>query len=289
MDAKAHGAVLYAEASKLPAPFVAVLHDDDWWGTNHIGNGLSQLEANPDAVAYWSTSFLVEGESSWFVRCWNISCWMAAGFPPLSKVAKLNRKQAALACIGSAAAHYSSLLAQKNVLVQAFSEVTRMGNLLDNDRLVFLELARRGSLLVNFVPEVFVRKHATQQQRLFSSTKHREHGGTTTRAVLKFCEEEGIDVMGEFAKLYDSCPVPAFRSDLMDVIAAGVMDELRRHDARGVASLLRRHRNAKWYAQQWCPPIFWEAAGQIKAALQNRSRSGPSPAAYTAPLQRKVS
>lgn len=194
---------------------------------------------------------------------------MAAGFPPINSVVKMDCKQAAVACLGSAAAHYSSLIAEKRALVSAFGVVSEGGNLLDNDRLLFLELARRGPLLVNLVPEVFVRFHTAQEQQSFSARSYRGHAGATTRAILQFCEGEGIDVVAEFERLHRECPIPEDRPKLFNAIAPGVMRELRRSHPEAVSRIARRHWNGKWLARQLCPSFLWEAARLRKTALRD--------------------
>ncbi len=267
-----HGVAIFNEARNLPGKYVAVLHDDDWWGNNHLLNGLHHLEASSAAVAYWSSSFLVDGEASWFRRNWNIACWLASGFGALNEVAKLDARGAALACLGSAPAHYSSLIAEKHAVAEAYSEVAKTGRLLDNDRLLFLALAKRGAVLVNLVPEVFIRQHQAQDQLSFSSASYREQAAASTRAVLEFGREQGIEPVKDFVRLYEECPIPRYRAELMEAIAPGVLDEMRRYDATSTDRLMRLHRRPKWLAQQLVPPLFWETAREMKSSLQ-RARS----------------
>ncbi len=258
-----HGMALFAEAGTLPNQHVAILHDDDWWGINHLATGLNELEKNPDASSYWSSSYLVYGESSWYVQCWNETCWIAKGFPPLTEVAKLDRREAALACVGSGPAHYSTVIAYKDALCESFLEVVKTGNLFDNDRLLFLEFAKRGPVLVNFVPEVFVRQHPAQEQRSFSLAASSEHIAAATRAVLEFCKKEGVDVLSEFERLYAECPVVPYRRHMTGTFDERVVDELVRQRSMPLLRLRRPKKNIKWVFRQLCPPIGWQAARRL--------------------------
>ncbi len=74
------------------------------------------------------------GERSWIYQCWNVTSWIAAEYPPLDSVVKMTRN-AALACITSGPAAYSSLIARKEALPEPFSMVAWGGNLFDHDRL----------------------------------------------------------------------------------------------------------------------------------------------------------
>lgn len=254
-----HGLSLFQEAVHLPAKYVAILHDDDWWGINHLAAGLSALERDGESLAYWSASFLVHGECSWYLQCWNESVWIATGFQSLTEVAKLDRKQAGLACISGGAAHYSSLIAEKQTLLECFRDVAATGNLFDNDRLLFLEMAKRSPVLVNLVPEVFVRLHPAQDQSSFSFQESSEHVAAATRTVLEFCKDEGIDVVREFDRLYEVCPVESYRPYITATFDTRVRLELQRHNAMPADRFPKPARNATWFAREICPPVCWRA------------------------------
>lgn len=258
-----HGLALFSEAADQSSEHVAILHDDDWWGVHHLATGLAELERDEAAVAYWSASFLVQGESSWYLQCWNESVWIATGFQSVNQIARLNRKQAALACVGGGPAHYSTLITRKESLRDCFSEVAKTGNLFDNDRLLFLELAKRGPLLVNLVPEVFVRLHQGQDQSAFSFAESSDHIAAATRSVLAFCKDEGIDVLREFERLSEECPVENYRYSLTGTFDTRVALELQRQNAMPRLSLPRPRRTAKWFIHQVCPPVGWRAARQL--------------------------
>ncbi len=263
LGALEHGVALFSEARSLPNRHVAILHDDDWWGINHLSTGLNELEKHSDALVYWSASFLVYGESSWYLQCWNETCWIAKGFPPVTEVAKLNRREAALACVGSGPAHYSTVIAHKDALCESFLEVAKTGNLFDNDRLLFLEFAKRGPILVNFVPEVFIRQHPAQDQRLFSPPNSNQQIAAATRAVLEFCKTEGVDVISEFERLYNECPVIPYRRHMTGTFDERVIDELVRQRAMPLLRLRTPKKTFKWVVRQLCPPLGWEAARRL--------------------------
>ncbi len=266
-----HGIALFTEAASLTQEYTAILHDDDWWSPHHLANGLAQLGRHQDVSAYWSTSYLVHGESSWLIQCWNESCWIASGFAPLTDVAKLDSKQAALACVGSGPAHYSSLIAEKHALAENFQVVAKTGNLHDNDRLLFLEFARHGPLLVNFIPEVFVRQHPAQDQRSLSYAESSKHISAATDIVLEFCREQGLDVLEEFARLDRECPIPAYRPYLTGTFDPRIRVDLHQRNLLPPVVSLEEPRNSKWLAKKITPPLVWSAMREVKMVL---SRSG---------------
>lgn len=271
-----HDALLFAEARALTAPYVAVLNDEDWWGSDHIANGVNHLGTQPEATAYWASSFVVHGESSWFMDCWNMSCWVVTGFGAIDEVAELGLKEATLACLGSAPASRSSLIAEKHALAESFHETTKIGNPLDKDRLLFLELARKGPTLVNLVPEVFVRRHTVQDQRTPSPKGSSDDTGAVTRRILQLCEEQAINVAEEFERLYDECPLPAYRPHLVKMFDQPLIQGIRRKKRMPLLRLRRSKKNMKWMIRQLCPPIGWQAARRLYrfAKPHNPDRNG---------------
>ncbi len=283
-----HCAALLSEIRDVSNPYLAILHDDDWWGSNHIANGLEAFKEHPDAVAYWATSFLLYGESSWFLQCWNESCWIVSGFKPVTEVAKLDLKQAALACVGSGPAHYSSLIGKTTEVTSGLLEVIKTRNLHDNDRLLFLDLAKRGPLLINFVPEVFVRQHPRQDQKTLTVEQSTEHVAAATRAILDFCNKQEIDIVAEYGRLYEECPVPSFRPYLIGTMDPRVVQDLMRLNSLPLPQLVQPHQLPpppplpppepppppanllKRIARQLCPPFVWNTASIGKNLLLAR-------------------
>lgn len=266
-----HGVELFSRPEATRARYIAILHDDDWWGAHHLADGLAALEQHPDAPAYWSTSFLVNGEASWFHQCWNESCWVAAGFPPTAEVVRLDSRQAALACLGSGAAHFSTLIARKEALGESFRAVADTGNLHDSDRLLFIELSRRGPLLMNFVPQVFIRQHPAQDQRQLSFRQSSDHVAAATRLVLDYCRELGLNINEEFTKLYEECPLETYRAYMLGTFDPRATSELRRIGALPLPHLLQRTRGPKWLLYQICPHGVWAAARVVKNAMRKRA------------------
>ncbi|MBA2623459.1 MAG: glycosyltransferase family 2 protein [Chthoniobacterales bacterium] len=203
-----HTLLLFQEAAQRSAEFVAVQHDDDWWSPEHIRLGVAQLEQNPEALAYWAASFMVYSERSWIFQCWNVTSWIAAEYPPLDSVVKMDKKTAALSCITSGPASYPSLIGRKAALAEAFVPVVQTGNLFDHDRLFFLQLAERGPLLVNLTPQVYVRHHAARDQKVMGEDKAAQHIAAATDMVLEFCQRHGVDVKNELERRCQTCPMP---------------------------------------------------------------------------------
>ncbi|MBA2524181.1 MAG: glycosyltransferase family 2 protein [Pyrinomonadaceae bacterium] len=262
-----HGVSLFEGLDNSSSPYVAILHDDDWWGTNHIFNAFNELEKHPDAVAYWASSYYMHGEASWIMHCWNMTSWVASGFAPMTEIARLDRKQAALACVGSGPAHYSTLLARRKPLLAAADRVAKTANAHDSDRLFFLELARLGPLLLNLVPEVFIRQHPTQDQLSLSFEESNKHIAAATRLVLDFCKQEGIDIIQEFSRLYQECPVPELRRYLFGMFDRRVVAELRRQNALPAELSRQREGKAAWWVEQLSPPVCRAAAARIREIM----------------------
>ncbi|HEV3410402.1 MAG TPA: glycosyltransferase [Chthoniobacterales bacterium] len=202
-----HIELLFREALALPNEFVAMLHDDDWWAPLHIAAGVEQLQQNPDATAYWAAAFMVEGERSWISHIWNVTAWIAAEYPPLDSVVKMDRKTAALTCVNSGPGAYASLIGPKEVLAETFAALAESANPHDHDRLFFLELAKRGPVLVNLTPQVYVRAHPARDQHTMGEDQAARHIAAATEQVLDLCAELGVDVEREWEHRCETFPM----------------------------------------------------------------------------------
>ncbi len=200
----AHGESLIWESK---GKYIAVLHDDDWWADTHLALALGYLERMPDVGSYWSSFLWVDGESSWMTFSDLTSlCWAASGFPPVTTAWSLDAKRAALACLLGTPVHYSTLLVQSDIYRQSYSAVREQANPFDNDRLLFMECAKHGRVIINPTPQALYRQHSGQDWRTFTSGERRSWVEKTAVAILDFCDSNGVNVSNWLCSILDDCP-----------------------------------------------------------------------------------
>ena len=273
-DALTQRAALLKKAQSFQQPYIAILHEDAWWGPDHLANALGELQRNAETRAYWTTAFCVHGERSWVAMCWSISCWVASGFKPLGEVVTFDAERSALAAYASAPLHQSGVVAQADALIDAFSASARWPTLVDNDRLLFLELARGGAQRIRLVPEIFVR-HVAKDRWFFSPEGTADDVRIATQAALDFCREHGVDAVCALERLADECPFPAWRNCLHEIIDPAALEFLRARNALPFYKPYTEPRNAKWLARQACPPLLWGLAQSLRENMRGTRGSIP--------------
>jgi len=145
-------------------PWMAVLHDDDWWAADHLEVALRSLEAHPECNAFFSSYLEIKegeppvvGDSVWRV-------WVAGGEDFRPPILHLRFPQALAANLLSTSFLYSSLVAKTAVFSSAYDEVVRQKNSFDNDRMLPMLLADPGGLMYSTIPTAVIRRHPGQDQ-----------------------------------------------------------------------------------------------------------------------------
>jgi len=183
---------------EVETEFIAILFDDDWWGPDHIANGARYCREERGLGCYFSAYFMVEGERSRLSTHATTEFWFGAGFPSLEADWKLNLADAVSACLVDPPCTYSSMIAPLDKLKNAYRTQLKIGNPYDSDRLMTLELAKQGLLVVNPIPEVFVRFHPGQDKNRFSRDDVKRFKSMSIMHLLSICHEHNIDVGREF-------------------------------------------------------------------------------------------
>ena len=194
-DAKRGFALMLKE---VESKFIAILFDDDWWAPNHIANGAKYCAAEPSFSCYLSAYFMVEGERS-LLRCHpTMEFWFGAGCPSLETDWKLTLSDTAAACLVDVPCTYSSMIAPLENIEKAHVASLKVGNQYDSDRIVTLELAKQGPIIVNPTPEVFVRFHPGQDKNRFSADSVKRFKRMSIEHLLSICRQHNINLGREF-------------------------------------------------------------------------------------------
>ncbi len=167
-------------------PWMAMLHDDDWWAPDHVEVALRNLEAQPGRGAFYS-SYLeitagdppVVGDSVWRV-------WVAGGEDFRPPILQLGFPQSLVANLLSTSFVYSSLVTKTALFARAYDEVARQQNSFDNDRMLPMLLADPGGLVYSTIPTVVIRRHPAQDQNsvAFMNRGHAVIMAETTRWLM---------------------------------------------------------------------------------------------------------
>jgi glycosyltransferase involved in cell wall biosynthesis len=179
-------------------PYVAMLHDDDWWMPFHLERSLAQLDKEPGIAAVYSSHFITESETAWFRNInGNFTAWFGNQEKYNAETRKLDFTQTLITSILQAGFHMSSLVARKTAIEGCFPAF-QDGNEYDNDRTLAVELARQGGLLFFDAPSVAVRTHPNQDSRHASKDGRAARWFTNnTERLIKQAQSASIDISAE--------------------------------------------------------------------------------------------
>jgi hypothetical protein len=145
---------------RVNSPISAILHDDDWWGPQHIEKALTTLHSNSSCVGVYAA--YCEAYRPEFVSWPNYTkslVWLASRGDFSCSSFLFDRVGVMLSCILNAGLHYSSLVGRTEEVGNAFSRNATLLNSFDNDRTYPLILSELGDIAYNTDTSVFVRQH----------------------------------------------------------------------------------------------------------------------------------
>lgn len=255
--------------NEVETPYVAMIHDDDWWSPHHLSAGLADLDRNPQAAAHYSAFAEIESENTFPRWTPGLACWFGAGFPSTTTTWELDRAGMSLACLPHTPTRFSALIARSEAL-KASLGVFRLGNSFDTDRMLAVALAGRGTVLFDPVPDVFIRMHQTQDSKNYDTERTIAHMSGTTRWLFATAAENGIDLGRVLSDRLALCPEPQ-REALMDLLCMPWCIRVLRETGKLPAPLsrfedLRLHpppAPVTW--RSFVPPLALEFARKIKA------------------------
>jgi hypothetical protein len=193
---------------ELPGEFVAILHDDDWWGARHLEEGMAALSANPEASGYGCAHYVVQGESSMLNCSGNLFPWFAAQYPAFAPYWKISRLNVVLGSVLGTLAHCSGTILRIPFYLTA-SSVFQLGNPFDNDRMLLVAISQMGPFLFRPYAEVFVRHHGVQDCYNFSNQLRIDHMKWTTAWMVAGSGKTLPVIHDLFCKRMSLCPAEA--------------------------------------------------------------------------------
>jgi hypothetical protein len=269
---------------------LAVLFDDDWWGVDHIAHGVRGLATEPSLSCYFAAYFMVEGERS-LLRCHpTVEFWHGTGFSSFETEWTLTLNDTVAACLVDVPCTYSSMIAPTDTFAKAYSARLDVGNPYDSDRIMTLELAKQGPIMVNPIPEVFVRFHSGQDKNRFSVESIKQYKRLSIQHLLTICRQRNINPGKEFDRRIASAPedvcsaiCQSILNDCEDLIAGKIIDSevlfkywqaTREREDKG-----RHGRAVRKVLKQILPPVVVDCGNMIR----RRMTDGRPAVAHTRP------
>ncbi|MEB3166078.1 MAG: glycosyltransferase family A protein [Cyanobacteriota bacterium] len=203
----------------VDSPFIAILHDDDWWLPDHVEASLEALRQG-HAVAVFS--HFVEANSPRHPQVSSYKAprvWAASGFDFSREVIGLTRVQNLLIHLLDSSFHYSTFVGDTRCCWQALESALASGNPYDNDRTFPLFLRELGPLVYRPAASVVVRTHPGQDSL---DPVYRESGGQMKAATTAWMRSSFPDLFEEAVAYFHNQMKPGLTEQELN----GVMNYL---------------------------------------------------------------
>ena len=175
--------------------FVALLCDDDWWGSGYIHGAIQALTANPEAVAWSANCLHTSGSTPWTgMVSRSPILWLAAGRPNVCETWRMSAPQVLAAAWIQTPFHVSALVMRRSILSQIVSDLDGLHPYQD-DRRLQVKLATLGTILYDPSIGAYIRAHPGALTWQFSKAERKGEFQQCTTWIWELCEKRGIDLI----------------------------------------------------------------------------------------------
>ena len=180
---------------------VAYLFDDDWWTDKHIERAVESFQTSSDVVATYGSSLFITSPNGYWLKS-EFSFNQYFSYSGNYKNSKMNftLEDTVVASLLRTTFHFSTLVVRKDILLNSI-ECFRDGNPYDTDRLIAVELALRGQIIVDNQQSAFIRTHNnTERNRVYSSGEAQLWWDRSTERILDVAKQKNINLKDAYQK-----------------------------------------------------------------------------------------
>jgi glycosyltransferase involved in cell wall biosynthesis len=218
--------------SRVETPWLAILHDDDWWLPDHIGLSIEALQQT-EALACFA-NFAEAGSTlhPWISSYKAPRVWALSGFDFNRSFIHLSSVQNAAICLFDSSYHYSTCVVDANACWTVFDQVRSTGNAYDNDRTFPFLLGIANGVVYRPAISAVIRVH--QGQDSLRSVYHRD-GGAIKAQTTQWLQANFSDLIQQAATLFNQQVVPGLSQAELEGLYSTLPDEQRQalHDTCG--------------------------------------------------------
>ena len=182
-------------------PFVALLHDDDWWLDFHLERSLEPLDKTLSISAVYSSYFYTQSENDCFRGIYsNYIAWFGNEKSIDGVTRTLNFKQMLTTNIVQSGFHMSSLIFRNAVIKACFPAFK--DHEFDTDRTLAVELSRQGDVFFYDTPSIVVRQHSDQESHPGNNSEAQDWFNKNTRRMIQQARDCSIDLQSELFRCF---------------------------------------------------------------------------------------
>lgn len=207
---------------RVETPWIAILHDDDWWLPDHIGLSIEALQKTEALVCF--ANFVEAGSTHhpWLSSYKAPRIWALSGFDFNRSFIQLSPVQNAAICLFDSSYHYSTCVVDTNACWAAFAQALSTGNAYDNDRTFPFLLGIANGVVYRPVISAVIRTHPGQDS--LRAVYHRD-GGAIKAQTTQWLQANFPDLIQKAATLFNQQVVPALSQAELEGLYATLPDE----------------------------------------------------------------
>jgi hypothetical protein len=180
---------------------VAYLFDDDWWTEKHIERAVESFQTAKDVVATFGSSLFTTSPNGHWLRS-EFSFNQYFSYSGNYKNSRMNftLEDTVVACLLRTTFHLSTLVVKKDILLDSIG-CFKDGNPYDTDRLIAVEFALKGQVIIDNKQSAFIRTHNnTERNRVYLSGEAQIWWDRTTERILNVAKEKNINLKCAYEK-----------------------------------------------------------------------------------------
>jgi hypothetical protein len=148
--------------SKVSSEYVAFLHDDDWWASNHLELSLTALNNGNCSSVFSNFVETASPKHPFTVSYKSFRIWALSGRDFSRNVIQLSQADNFLNCLVDSSYHFSTFVGNTNLCLSAWDKVVLSQNDYDCDRTFPIFLGEKGNVAYIPASTTFIRIHSNQ-------------------------------------------------------------------------------------------------------------------------------
>lgn len=178
----------------------AILFDDDWWTEDHIKRGIDSFSMAQDVVASYGACAWIEGEEKYLKELFGqFNMWFASDEKPVRDRWQFKLQQMLVANLISTACHFSSIIVNREAWAECIEELD--DNPFDTDRIIATMLSTKGSVILDRIPSVLIRRHGEQEGARMNNEIGRLWWNQTSKKLTDIASANKIDLASAYKHL----------------------------------------------------------------------------------------
>ena len=201
--------------SKVSSEYVAFLHDDDWWASNHLELALTALNDGNCSSVFTNFVETASPKHPFTVSYKSFRIWALTGRDFSRNVIQLSQANNFLNCLVDSSYHFSTFVGTTNSCVQSWDKVVLSQNDYDCDRTFPIFLGEVGNVAYIPASTTFIRIHSNQDSARADYVAN-DTGWKLKAATTEWIAKYYPELLVEARELFNGHVLPNLESKEID-------------------------------------------------------------------------